>query len=393
MISSRKSFLAFFLAFSPSIALFKSLRLLTRRHNEAIDLPQHVHVQPVHTVQTDDSFAACLLIMDDNHILIEWLAYHYHILPLRRLIVAVDPRSQTSPTSILDRYRERGLMKITDWTDEDLMPAGHAQIRESLNRKKDPKKIDPLVDLHRDRQSYFISQCLATLKDEGADWVIHMDTDEYILPNYNAQDPYRVYNTSNMTIHQMIQSKKQVDDHMGSTCISLPRLRVGTKESNLPVVENEVPNGLNASNFQTLRWRWRAKFDARWSNGMAKAMVDVSKIKHKYLQPDVRKHNAHRPVTKKCLVRHMFIDNANSTFLVHHYGGTWEQWSFRQDARRNLENDRTWEAYRKLQLFEDGETGHIRPWLSEFVQRNGQELASALLKGVGEVPPRKATWQ
>jgi hypothetical protein len=79
--------------------------------------------------------------------------------------------------------------------------------------------------------------------------------------------------------------------------------------------------------------------------------------------------------------------------LVHHYGGTWEQWSFRQDARRNLENDRTWEAYTKLQLFEDGETGHIRPWLSEFVQRNGQELASALLKGVGEVPPRKATWQ
>ena len=26
----------------------------------------------------DSSSAACLLIMDDNHFLIEWLAYHYH---------------------------------------------------------------------------------------------------------------------------------------------------------------------------------------------------------------------------------------------------------------------------------------------------------------------------
>jgi hypothetical protein len=27
-----------------------------------------------------NSFAACLLFMDDNHFLIEWLAYHYHVL-------------------------------------------------------------------------------------------------------------------------------------------------------------------------------------------------------------------------------------------------------------------------------------------------------------------------
>ena len=39
----------------------------------------------------NEGFSSCLLIMDDNHYLIEWLAYHYHVLPLRRLIVATDP--------------------------------------------------------------------------------------------------------------------------------------------------------------------------------------------------------------------------------------------------------------------------------------------------------------
>mmetsp|Transcript_38845 Transcript_38845/g.94042 ORF Transcript_38845/g.94042 Transcript_38845/m.94042 type:complete len:82 (+) Transcript_38845:465-710(+) len=51
-----------------------------------------------------DSFSACLLIMDDNHYLIEWLAYHYQVMPLRRLIVLSDPKSRTTPLPILERW-------------------------------------------------------------------------------------------------------------------------------------------------------------------------------------------------------------------------------------------------------------------------------------------------
>jgi len=58
------------------------------------------------------SFAACVLMKDDNIILPEWLAYHYEVLPLRRLIVAVDPFSKTNPDKILDAYRDIG-MNIT----------------------------------------------------------------------------------------------------------------------------------------------------------------------------------------------------------------------------------------------------------------------------------------
>ena len=53
----------------------------------------------------DDSlFTICLLTKDDNDILSEWLAYHYHTMKLRHIVVATDPTSLTSPRSILERY-------------------------------------------------------------------------------------------------------------------------------------------------------------------------------------------------------------------------------------------------------------------------------------------------
>ena len=55
------------------------------------------------------TFSACLLVKDDNQLLPEWLAYHYTVMPLRRLIVGVDPLSLTRVEPILDKYRELGM--------------------------------------------------------------------------------------------------------------------------------------------------------------------------------------------------------------------------------------------------------------------------------------------
>ena len=60
------------------------------------------------------SWSACLLIKDNNIILPEWLAYHYTVLPLRRLIVGVDPSSNFDPQPIFDMYATIG-MNITVW--------------------------------------------------------------------------------------------------------------------------------------------------------------------------------------------------------------------------------------------------------------------------------------
>ena len=46
-----------------------------------------------HKNDTNNSMSACLLIMDDTIKLTEWIAYHYTVLPLSHLIVAIDPAS------------------------------------------------------------------------------------------------------------------------------------------------------------------------------------------------------------------------------------------------------------------------------------------------------------
>ena len=78
------------------------------------------------------SFSACLKLKDVNSLLPEWLAYHYTVLPLRRLIVAVDPMSHTDPAPILNSYRSIG-MNITIWSEEALYwKDGNGRIHEKL---------------------------------------------------------------------------------------------------------------------------------------------------------------------------------------------------------------------------------------------------------------------
>ena len=67
------------------------------------------------------SFAICLMMMDENKILPEWLAYHFQVLPLRRLILGRDAKSRTSPKHILDGFQTVGL-NSTLW---ELEPFGN----------------------------------------------------------------------------------------------------------------------------------------------------------------------------------------------------------------------------------------------------------------------------
>ena len=67
--------------------------------------------------------SACLLVNDENPRLPEWLAYHYHILPLRSLIIAIDPSSRLSPDTILKRWTNAKLgLDIQVWNDIDYLP-------------------------------------------------------------------------------------------------------------------------------------------------------------------------------------------------------------------------------------------------------------------------------
>ena len=77
-----------------------------------------------HYPTNEEGLAACLLVNDENPRLPEWIAYHYHTLPLRSLIVAVDPASRSSPANILNTWREVMGLDVQIWKEERYMPYG-----------------------------------------------------------------------------------------------------------------------------------------------------------------------------------------------------------------------------------------------------------------------------
>jgi len=117
-----------------------------------------------------------LLVMDDNQYFVEWLAYHYHVMPLRRLIAAIDPKSITSPIPILNRWKVR--IDITVWNDADTFPNGAPR----------PSHLTGSTE-YMTRQRAFIGTCLKRLKQEDRGWTLITDTDEYTLLNPLARDP------------------------------------------------------------------------------------------------------------------------------------------------------------------------------------------------------------
>jgi hypothetical protein len=312
----------------------------------------------------NNSFSACLLTMDDNHFLIEWLAYHYHTLPLRHLIVAVDPRSKTSPSHIFDKWRHRngnrnnnnnhhhgmGMMVIDEWSDRDYFNTTEEDI--TVKKLKFPK-LSRATNLHRLRQTTFYEECLRSLKRQGRSWTLLIDTDEYLAYNTHTDHHLIISKKNNATVEtpgtflsfiQRELNKKNKNETMLRTrfqqppCIMIPRLRYGSKESSPEQVAKDVPvvpplnnYTFNASAFVTLNWRKHAPLNSIKINRVTKAIVDVSQIPYE----DMFIENLHHP-TKYCSERlvTMRITNRATYLVVRHYLGTWEQFSFRDDVRK-----------------------------------------------------------
>jgi hypothetical protein len=318
--------------------------------------------------------------MDDNPHLIEWLAYHYTKLPLRRLIVAVDPKSQTSPTEILRRWD--GLMEITQWTDIDFMPPTlmDKHLRVSGNEE--------LTKLFRQRQEEFYTRCMARLKYEGRTWTAFIDTDEYMLLNVNAQSKYKISSSDKMTILEGIHHAEKENEYLAnefasSPCVAMPRLAFGVKESTPTEIQKNVPYGFDETNFQTLRWRWHAGRGQKKVNKISKSILDVSRVDSElFVATD--QVMVHLPSKTHChggREEHLWVLNSYSPIIVHHYAAEWKIWSHRKDTR----NKRTRENYEKL-MYDQQSDDKIRPWLEEFVHSVGTWKAMSLLKDVGKIP-------
>jgi hypothetical protein len=374
----------------------------SKSHGNTISSNTTINASNNNNIDKEEGFSACLMIMDDNAHLIEWLAYHYQMLPLRRLIVAVDPRSETSPHEILQRWQQthhaagdintNTNMEITTWSDVDFMPPH----KMDAHKKIPDWQTKLITELHRERQEHFYARCMARLHYEGKGWTALFDTDEYILANHNAQGEHAIVprgggggNRQQETILELIHKAHKENELFGkkldeSPCIPMARLRFGVLESSTSEQEAAAAasSGFTANDFQTLRWRHHAGRGAKNINKIGKAMIDLSRVDSDLFLPTLQVM-VHLPIKEYCNGEDLWLLNAYSPFIMHHYGGTWEQWSHRKDSR----GTRTRENYDKM-AYHKGTDDNIRPWLSQFVRHVGYAVAKDLLRGVGQVERR-----
>ena len=284
---------------------------------------------------------------------------------------------------------------------------------------------------HRARQRLFYYKCLqyykTTLGFHG--FVSLIDTDEYIRLNYKTITSYNNYTatTSNSggDTHPIISAKPisepgsvfhflqdyarngkgDGDDSseknvatsveqpaweflQSSPCIQIPRIRFGVVDSPTELLQQALPtpsssSTWNASQFQTLRWRYHTKPNDYKHNKISKCIVDLSRIS---LEDIVPVDSIHLPIRKYCQQRRLHTRISQSFLQIHHYMGSIEQYTYREnDARYGKAGERSIAQYDYINRSSIQGSGaassggaeqmsttltddEIRPWFVGFVQ-------------------------
>ena len=333
------------------------------------------------------SYSACLLIMDDNHRLPEWLAYHYYAVNLRYLVVAVDPSSRTSPSDIFQAWRQTTNLTIVEWTDEDFT---------SRNLRRKPRSSEAIITaMHRTRQWVFYSACTKHLKAQGRKWTFYMDTDEYltinqaILPDaiHRISQPGSIPRLLEELRNDLNNSIPKSDFYrQNRTCYTIPRRLYSAVESSENQIGRQVPEGFDPVRFDTMRYRFRAQTPTE-RNGYCKSIIDVSSVPDTLLVYDQIAGTTHRPVRSLCpsqYVEYVF------PIGIHHYMGSLESFTYRDDPRKN--NVKSVQAWKKRAMRQEGGfDDEIRPWLDGFVKLVGKNISLKLLEGAGVLPDTSTT--
>ena len=329
------------------------------------------------------SFSACLVFKDQIRILPEWLAYHYTVMPLRRLIVMIDPLSIVSPEPIFKNFRELG-MDITVWDDIDFNE-GATKWWEKAATPEDSglHKIHAFIY----RQTAFYTRCLWELKDNKPfgdkfenkhKWVFLSDVDEFIVfNNYFEKDDVAHRRKRNnlrsqlpkigeMTVAQYISSQNQSKSVWEAhACTVLPRILFGSLEGDIENVTLQVPVGFNYSSFTTMRSRHHQ--DPSNITVPGKTIIDVSRYNGQHAR------NPHQ-IIHDC-VPNAFPFISESVLRIHHYIGQLESFINKPESSFHERNSMV-----NASLSDDS----IRGWLKAFVDIVGKQKALELTEGLRE---------
>lgn len=336
--------------------------------NSETSLPKNITIH-------NDSFAGCILTMDDYYRLPEFIAYHYHVLPLRYLVVAVDPNSKYDPNPIFKRFRTRLNMTIIVWNDTDVAAGDPFFLRKiTPNATADYylKKMQYIM-----RQRRFLQVCMAHMKDMGRAWTMLWDVDEFIVPSNQtgrrpAQPGLAAAPTLNLTEPGSVLSYLQNKGGDDVACVPMYRTLVGANETDRGMLANETYAPFDLNQFDTLRFPFRSE----GSNGFGKSMLNIQKI----TKFPVSVKNPHRPATDIC-PRPVMKTTEHSPFYLNHYISSWEAYSFRDDSRKGGEKSRS--KYMQSAFAPNVYNDVIASWFAGFVASVGLDSAQYVLQEAG----------
>ena len=225
------------------------------------------------------TFSGCLMVKDDNQILPEWLAYHYTFLPLRHLIIAVDPMSYTRVEGLVEKFRSIG-MKIMLMTGNEYFVDGNWYNNQLKNFDPRNHTKEHRYQFLMHRQSSFYSRCFRILHKNGFNHTMILDSDEFFTFNQEWDKTYSYNESSSSGIPDIpshvgkqnetlahwidsgadpILSKLSSEEHRG--CIVIPRVLVSSIESTFEETAGHVEDGFNASYFNTILYQKRGALE------------------------------------------------------------------------------------------------------------------------------------
>jgi len=332
----------------------------------------------------DASFSACLLVMDENFRLQEWIAFAYFTLRLRYIVVTVDPRSKQLPTKVLDLFRSELNMTILEWNDSHLFTNRTKPLPETAPRNMVRKR-------HRVRQAGFYKACMKHLYERGKTWTVLYDADEFLIFNkYNHSyengafmSPPSISSRPGAVldfIHQA-QASNSKNPFLNTICYPIPRMLHGGKEISEKELKAAVPEGSIVEPLQldTLRWRYHNSASNATGNGLAKVIIDVSRLKPYF---PLVVNSPHRPVESVCEWPPAYRFIKDSPFRINHYLGSWEAYSYREDSRKGAERSReAWELQSNTSNTKRSDDAST--WLKGFYKEVGVKKANTVLEGAG----------
>jgi hypothetical protein len=367
--------------------------------------------------------AGCLLLMDENPRLPEWLAYHYFAMNLRYLVVHSDPRSMTSPSHILDKWRRHTDMMILEWGEGNYTDGGDAL-------KIQPNTSDwDLFKIYLRRQKMLYRSCTDHFlsNTSGIKYAIYTDPDEYIAiqgrlvgANLTEQaligqpgsvvtfldhfvDPNKDVANANLdiAISSSLSERTGTDPpektlsrwykfYNGSICISVPRFQYSSEESTDVELRKYLPRSVSpdlAKSLNTMRYRYQTT----GKNLIGKTFINLDQFRSTLLSNPNMTWGAGGP--------HRTINICPAPWTgwvpisIHHYTGPPEAFLARSasDTRVTTSN---WT--KEFQVRGSGKLGgvddEIRPWLQGFVDHMGEKKALFLLEeaGVSGLPSAQA---